>query len=103
MEFNSTEILEQSKLLLEYGKEEVLRIFLIEMKKDWQLQGSFILLCLFLFLLILLKIEWKYYGPVIMGMELSNTDSSYGKDSVDFSFENCPDEDPLTFLNKTKR
>ena len=38
-----------------------------------------------------------------MGMELSNTDNSYGKDSVDFSFENFPDEDPLTFLSKTKR
>jgi len=72
-----------------------------QIKSDWQLQGSFFLLILSLFILVLVKIQWNKYGPSIMGMELSSKASF---DSVDHSgvgsVQDYPDEDPLTFVKK---
>ena len=93
---------------LHYGQRiaNVLHEFYEEqIKSDWQLQGSFVLLVLSLFVMVLVKIQWNKYGPSIMGMELSASKASF--DSVDHagvgslgSVQEYPDEDPLTFVKK---
>lgn len=93
---------------LQYGHKVVeimQRFYHDEIKSDWQLQGSVFLLCLFSILMIMVTIQWRKYGVMILGVELSKDQS---RDFVDHgggtsnleTVQEFPDEDPLTFVKK---
>ena len=77
-------------------KEKATEYYTEELKNDWQLQGCIILLIILVILTILIKIKWNKYGSIIMEIGPNNADT------VDGTFENFPDEDPLTFTKKTQ-
>ena len=72
-----------------------------DIKTDWQLQGTCIFLLLFIFLMILVNLQWNKYGPAITGIELAKSYSSFDHvDSFADTVPEFPDEDPLTFTKK---
>ena len=76
---------------------------------DWQLQGSCVLVLVFLLLCVLVNSQWNTYGQIIMGVDAVNPSSStasssyaHSNEHVNTAYEVFPDEDPLTFTKKTK-
>jgi len=98
---DATLFIHKATTLFDYMRNETTRFIEEDFKNDWQLQGCFVLLILFIFLSILLKLQWNCYGPVITGMELIKS-SGGSKDNVDHAHHDTfPDEDPLTFTKKS--
>lgn len=95
-------MLQNSLVIADYIKEEAIKLYMNDIKKDWQLQGSLILFLVLIFLFLLVKFEWNAYGPAIMEMELGKIPPYAANDNIDGSFESYPDEDPLTFLKKNR-
>lgn len=95
------EFTNKSALYCQEATRVLLTFYEQDFKKDWQIQGTVILLITFLVLMMFVKLEWNRYGPSIMGMELAKTPSYDQIDTSDFYVSpEFPDEDPLTFTKK---
>ena len=81
-------------------KDEAYIFYVNEIKEDWQLQGCLVLFVFIIFMLLLINMAWRIYGPSIMEMELGKTPETDSTDNGAEQKENIPDEDPLTFTKK---
>ena len=92
-------VLQELGTVMQEGSYVTNQLYDTYIKHDWQLQGSCVLVVVFIVLCVLVNLQWNTYGNSIMGVDGSGLSSH---EHVNTTFETFPDEDPLTFTKKNK-
>ena len=99
---NFSEGLYYSISLIQLVQSDIISFYDASIQPDWQLQGCCILCVLLAILITAIKLEWEWYGSTITNPNSVDTTTNNYADEHDGELEVFPDEDPLTFLKKTK-